>query len=271
MESFGPPDVPTLELWPKGNPDGWTRTDKEVWEKTDIEIVKNVSKPALLLFPAPNPRPDAPFVLIFPGGGYWLQAIQHEGWDIATKLNEAGISCAVLKYRLPNREVDQPLHKAPLQDAQRAVRMLRARSASLGFDPHRLAVLGFSAGGHLAAVTSLSQASTYSAVDADDDQSYRPNYTVLIYPAYLSDQQEARLHPDLKVSADTPPAFILQTADDYDLAPSALAYAHALQRAKIPVELHLYPKGGHGYGLRTSEAGLSEWPKLLIAWLLRQR
>lgn len=256
-----------LALWPNGNPDGWTRPDAEVVEQADagFQIVKNVSNPTLELFPSSVAGPDAPTVIVCPGGGYWVLAIEHEGVEIARKLNEAGYHAAVLKYRLPNHEMDKPLHRAPLQDAQRAIRLVRA--SGLGAGP--VGIMGFSAGGHLAAATSTAPEATYAPVDTADQASCRPDFSVLVYPASLSTEGRPELPSDITVGADTPPAFIVQTMDDRELVMSAFSYAIACQRAAVPAELHVFPSGGHGYGLRTTEPGIAGWMDLLLAWLGR--
>lgn len=263
---------PTLDLWPASNPDGWTRSDVEAIEhdaKAGFDIVKNVSKPTLEVFLAAHAKPHAPTVIVCPGGGYAIEAIQHEGREIAERLNESGFNAAVLKYRLPNRETDKPLHKAPLQDAQRAIRLLRSRAAEYKIDPDRVGIMGFSAGGHLAAATSNAKAATYTPIDGADEQSFRPAFTVLVYPAYLNANGKPELPSDVAVDKETPPAFVVQTMDDRALVGSSFAYAFACQKADVPAELHLFPKGGHGYGLRTKEPGIAGWMDLLIAWLAR--
>jgi len=263
---------PIINLWPNGNPGGWTRSDKESSEKSpdsDLLLVKGVSTPTLEVFKSKSAKPGAPMVLVCPGGGYFIEAIEHEGWEIATRLNLAGIHAAVLKYRLPIREQDKPLHKVVLQDTQRALRLLRSRAQEFGVTPDRVGILGFSAGGHAAAMTSTTPDGTYEAQDDADKLSPRPDFTVLIYPAYLNVEGTLQLAKGLTIDKYTPPTFIVQAMDDPIPIEGSLAYTHACHFAKVPVELHLFPKGGHGYGLRTHEPGLKTWPDLLIAWLDR--
>jgi acetyl esterase/lipase len=263
---------PIVNLWPNGNPDGWARSDKESSEKSadsDLLLVKGVSTPTLEVFRSKSAKPDAPTVMICPGGGYYIEAIEHEGWEIATRLNLAGIHAAVLKYRLPNHDHDKPLHKVVLQDTQRAIRLLRSRAKEFGISSDRIGILGFSAGGHAAAVTSTAPDSTYTAQDSADRLNPRPDFTILIYPAYLNQEGTMQLADSIVVDGKTPPAFIVQAMDDPIPIEGSLAYTHACHVAKVPVELHLFPKGGHGYGLRTHEPGLKTWPDLLIAWLDR--
>ncbi len=261
---------PIVNLWPNGNPDGWHRADAESSDHNpDLLIIKGVSAPTLEVFRSKSAKPEAPTVLILPGGGYFVEAIEHEGWEIAQRLNLAGVHAAVLKYRLPNREADKPLHKVVLQDAQRALRILRSRAKEFGTTSAKVGIMGFSAGGHASAATSTAAADAYAPQDDADKLSGHPDFTVLIYPAYLNREGTMELAEGLVVDAKTPPAFIAQAMDDPIPIEGALAYTHACHLAKVPVELHLFPKGGHGYGLRTHEAGLKDWPDLLIAWLNR--
>ena len=264
------PSNPILKLWQSGNPSGWSRSDKETSERDksgDLLLVKSVSEPTLEIFRAKGTKPGTPTVLILPGGGYYVEAIEHEGWEIATRLNLAGIHAAVLKYRLPNHDSDKPLHKVVVQDAQRALRLLRSKAKEYGFTPNRIGILGFSAGGHASAITSTARSESYAPIDDVDKLSFRPDFTVLIYPAYLNVEGTTKLSEGLVVDSATPPAFIVQAMDDPIPIEGALAYTEACHANKVPVELHLFPKGGHGYGLRTQVPGLKTWPDLLIAWL----
>ena len=263
---------PILNLWPNGNPGGWHRNDQEEIVHQPGEsfaVVRSVSKPTVEFFIAPKAKPDAPLILVCPGGGYWVEAFEHEGTEIAERLNQNGFHAAVLKYRLPNRDADKPLHLAPLQDAQRAICLIRTQGAKYGFTGKRVGIMGFSAGGHLAAVTSTTAEPTYPPVDASDKAAVRPDFAVLLYPAYLDSEKPAVPSPELKVDANTPPTFIVQTMDDFIPISGAFGYAMACKSAQVPVEMHVFPKGGHGYGLRSQEAGLKTWPDLLIAWLRR--
>ncbi|HWD41576.1 MAG TPA: alpha/beta hydrolase [Fimbriimonas sp.] len=269
-QTQGAPNDPMLDVWPSAPPDGWTRSDQEAWrtdENGHFRVVSNVSHPTLEIFTSKTVKETAPTVLICPGGGYYIEAMEHEGWEIAKRLNKVGINAAVLKYRLPNRDSDKPLHKAPLQDAQRAIRLLRYNSGKYHIDPTKIGILGFSAGGHLAAVTSNTYEATYNSVDEADQLSPHPNFTVLIYPAYLEIDRKTELNPEITVTKDTPSVFIAQTEDDPIQVENAFAYALACRKVGVPAELHVWAKGGHGYGLRTKEPGLSTWPDLLIAWI----
>ena len=262
---------PALDLWPEGNPGGWGRTDAEKSERgTDgVLLVKNVSRPTLEFFRASRASAHAPTVIVIPGGGYYAEAIDHEGWEVARRLNREGFHAAVLKYRLPNRDVDRPLYRAPLQDAQRAIRLVRSRAAEWRVDPRNVGVLGFSAGGHLAATVATTSEATYAPVDEADRESPKPAFAALVYPAYLTPGTEPEGGAALRVPADAPPAFVVQTMDDALGVGNALAYVTAAKATEASVEAHLFPKGGHGYGLRSEEPGVKAWPELLAAWLRR--
>jgi len=180
-----------------------------------------------------------------------------------------GVNCALVKYRVPVR-AGLPRHAPPLQDAQRAVGMVRARAAEWNLDPRRIGILGFSAGGHLAAMLSNSyETRTYEPIDAADQVSCRPDFTLLIYPAYLTTKSEHGpvLAAELKVTANTPPSFMIQTEDDSVGVENTLVYYAALRTAKVPAEAHIYATGGHGYGLRASDKAVTGWPKLAEQWL----
>ncbi len=262
-------DVP---LWPHGNPDGWTRTDKETRTNNGVPFVNNVSHPTLTVSLVPGARAGTPLVIICPGGGYYGEAIEHEGSDIVKWLNGAGYHAALLKYRLPNRDVDRPLYKVSLQDLQRSVRLIRASASRFGTAVDRVGVLGFSAGGHLCATALLATTASYSSVDDADQQSFVPSFGVLVYPAYLDngplgDYPRGHLAPEIAVRKDQPPAILVQTLDDKDYVPGSITFADACRVAGASLEAHFFPHGGHGYGLRSQEPGLKEWPRLVETWL----
>jgi acetyl esterase/lipase len=207
----------------------------------------NVSKPTLTFYPAAPRKEPRPIVIICPGGGYNILAYNLEGTEVAEWLNSIGVSAAILKYRVPKNRA------GALQDAQRAVQLVRQKAKAWNIDPKRVGMLGFSAGGHLAAACSNS--------------AHRPNFTVLVYPAYLFKSGGIELSADIKVDAKTPPAFVVQARDDKAHYRSSLAYVAALDAQGIPAELHLFAKGGHGYGLRPSKNPVSHWPELCAAWM----
>lgn len=235
-------------LWADAMPGDATEQPEAVSpnKKGDVIRLTHVSKPTLTFYPAPDSGRPNPLVIVCPGGGYHILAMNLEGTEVADWLNSIGVSAAVLKYRVPNNR------EGALLDARRALRLAREQASEWNIDPERVGMLGFSAGGHLAASTSNS---------AD-----RPAFTILIYPAYLSGEG-VELVEEIEVDAQTPPAFIVQTQDDKKYYRSSLAYAIALDRLEVPAELHLFAKGGHGYGLRPSGHPVSNWPSLCEQWL----
>lgn len=268
---------PVFALWPDKVP-GETNTlgeEKDMTKpgeglvagKTVIRL-GNVATPTLTLYRAPQDKDTGAAVVIFPGGGYNILAWDLEGTEVCDWLNSIGVTGVLLKYRVPKRAgIDK--HVPALQDAQRAVGLVRSRAKEFGLDPQRLGVLGFSAGGHLAAALSASVGQrTYPTVDDADKISCRPDFSVLIYPAYLTlkDQGE-KINPDTAVSSNTPPAFIAMSQDDPVRVESALFYSIALKQSGVPFELHIYPKGGHGYGLRRTENLVTAWPDRAAEWM----
>jgi len=259
------PEPIVLPLWPGAVP-GETAAKEESLQPDRgdrITRITNVSVPTLAVYKAPNQKAPRPAVMVCPGGGYNILAYNLEGTEIAQWLNSIGYTAAVLKYRVPrNRD-------GAIQDAQRGLGLIRSHAQEWGIDPARVGVLGFSAGGHLSARLSTHNAQRrYAPIDEADALSCRPDFTVLVYPAYLGNS-DWDLVDDIPVTSDTPPAFIVQTQDDKRLVPSSLAYYGGLSRAGVPAELHLFPTGGHGYGLRPSVYPVSDWPKLCETWLKR--
>lgn len=274
----GAADAPEpMALWPQAAPGekGDIGEEKDLTKPNEGQVagrrlirLGNVSKPTLTLYKAPRDKDTGAAVLICPGGGYTILAMDLEGTEVAEWLNSIGVSAAVLKYRVPARK-GRERYDAPLQDAQRALGLMRHRAADLGLNPQRLGVMGFSAGAHLSAVLSCNyQKRTYEPVDAADQVSCRPDFTMLIYPAYLTVQKEGdRIAPELKITSETPPAFLLQTQDDGIRVECSVFYYLALKQAKVPVEMHLYPSGGHGYGLRPTAQAVTTWPQRAEQWL----
>lgn len=228
----------------------------------------NVSTPTLTVYRPPKDKDVHTAVLVFPGGGYSILAMDLEGTEICEWLNTIGVTGVLVKYRVPARQ-GRPRWAAPLQDAQRALGMVRRRASEFGVDPRRIGVLGFSAGGHLAAALSTNfERRTYDSVDAADAVSCRPDFTLLVYPAYLTVKDEGdKVAPELKITAETPPAFLVQAEDDGVRVETSLFYYAALKNAHVPAEMHLYPKGGHGYGLRPSANLVTTWPKRAEEWM----
>ena len=207
-------------------------------------------------------------MLVFPGGGYNILALDLEGTEVCEWLNSIGVTGILVKYRVPAR-AGGPRYAAPLQDAQRAVGIVRAHAREWGLDPKRIGVLGFSAGAHLAAAVSTNYSSrTYDAVDESDKVDCRPDFAVILYPGYLAVKDNAdKLPPEIKVDANTSPGFIVQTEDDPVRVENAITYYQALKAAKVPVEMHLFAQGGHGYGLRPTDKTVTTWPRLAEQWM----
>lgn len=225
-----------------------------------------VSDPMLQVFrPAPNKNSGAA-VLVCPGGGYNILAYDLEGTEVCEWLNSIGVTGVLLKYRVPARK-EQPKHLAPVQDAQRAISLMRQHAAEWGINPERVGILGFSAGGHLAAVASNSDR-LYPASDEADQKSHRPDFSILIYPAYLVPKEApTAVSLELKVDKNTPPTFLAISQDDPVKVEGPLHYALALKAAGVKWELHVYPDGGHGYGLRRTDKFVTTWPDRLADWL----
>jgi acetyl esterase/lipase len=239
--------------------------------KDDVVRLPLVTDPTLTLFRPPAGRASGTGIIVCPGGGYNILAWNLEGTEIAEWLNSIGITAVVLKYRVPRRDPAHP-HAAPLQDAQRAIRHVRHRAADWGIDPNRIGMLGFSAGGNLVvmAATHWDEA-TYPRQDALDDLSCRPDFVVPIYPAYLGDEKNpGPLSPLVRVTAKTPPVFMTVTHDDVLRGMNAAQFYVELKKAHVPAELHIFSRGGHGYGLRRPENAVSQWPKLCEQWIQAQ-
>ena len=248
-----------------------TKQKPEGGPEDGIIRLADVTKPTITIYRPDKSIDTGASVIVCPGGGYYILAMNLEGTEICEWLNSIGVTGILLKYRVPTR-AGRPRYAAPLQDAQRAIGIVRQHSADWGIDPHRVGILGFSAGGHLSAAASTNfDRRTYEPVDAADKESCRPDFTVLVYPAYLTqDADRTKLADEIKVTKDTPPAFIAMTADDPVHMENAMVYSLALKTAGVPVELHLYPTGGHGYGLRKSENGVSHWPERAAEWMKTQ-
>jgi acetyl esterase/lipase len=266
----------TLALWPNGasgvapNPapeaDTTTANERPVAGKPVFRL-GNVSQPTITLYQA-NDDGDGKAVVVFPGGSYRILAVDLEGTEVCDWLNSIHITCVLLKYRVPNTG-PYPKSPAALQDAQRAVGMVRQHAAEWHINPDRIGVLGFSAGAHLAAALSTHfDQRIYQQIDAADQLSCRPDFQVIIYPGYLAlAEQNFAPNPDIHVTAETPPAFIFQAEDDPVHVENALVYFSLLKNAKVPAELHIYAKGGHGYGLRPTQLPVTHWPELAERWL----
>jgi acetyl esterase/lipase len=266
-----------LQLWPHGAP-GETEnlgagknttkpSDNLVGGKSVIRL-GDVGDPKITVYLAANPAATHPAIVVFPGGGYYILAMDLEGTEICRWLNAQGITAVLLKYRVPRRK-GRPVYEAPLQDAQRAISLVRHHAKQWHIAPNRIGVLGFSAGGDLAALVSTRFIErSYALIDAADRVSCRPDFAALVYPAYLTRPPGSdKLAPELTVSSQIPPTFLVQAEDDPVHVENSLFYYLALKRAHVPAEMHLFSKGGHGYGLRDTSAPVNRWPFELKAWL----
>jgi acetyl esterase/lipase len=264
-----------LPLWPGKAPgeNGDIGEEKTLPQEGPRQVTRltNVTQPELLVYPAPQDKNTGAAVLVCPGGGYHILAMDLEGEEVAEWLNSLGVTAAVLKYRVPRRE-GREKHEAPLQDAQRAMGLLRSKAAEWKIDPQRIGILGFSAGGHLAAMALTHvDGRTYETQDDEADKaSCRPDFAVLIYPAYLSEGEGVQLAAELPVSKETPPAFLVHAGDDRLGPENSIALYLALKRAGVPAELHVYARGGHGFGLRPSEFPCSTWSARCAEWMKSQ-
>ncbi len=251
-------------IWPDKVP-GETETKHDPVQtpnkERDVIRLTDVTNPSFLVFKPSKENNNGAGVIVCPGGGYEILAINLEGYEIADWLTKQGFTAFVLQYRVPKKQ------EGALMDAQRAIRIIRNDAEKYGLKPHHLGIMGFSAGGSLSArVATLSSKKTYSPVDKADSLSCRPDFALLIYPAYLDLGTNRSLTAELTVDRNTPPMFLFATADD-TYSNSALVMATALRDAKVPVELHFLAKGGHGYGLRSGNIAGETWPKLAEIWL----
>lgn len=299
-----------VPIWPGAAPDAQpvTRPETSTTREKDHLVagepwtyVERVSRPTMTVY-SPAGKNTRAAVVVLPGGGYQILAIDLEGTEVCDWLTSKGITCVLLKYRVPGVELypksapypkSGPYPQSPmaLEDAQRTVGLVRFHAAEWHIDPHKVGVLGFSAGGHLsAAISTHFEKRLYPAVDAADKESCRPDFAVAIYPGHLSisaaewdAKQGGRklvvhypatadkglgLNPDVPVTHETPPTFLLQAEDDHiDNVNDSLAYYIALKNAGVPVEMHLYAQGGHAFGLRRTRFPITGWPQLVETWL----
>lgn len=277
-----PPGREQTPIWPAAAPDAEPLAEAESSTQARKAVagrlwrwVTDVSTPTMTVYPAEGKNSGAA-VIVFPGGGFKGLAIDLEGTEVCDWLAPRGVTCVLLKYRVPRSEDywdDErrrrvvPKVPAALQDAQRTVSLVRSRAAAWGVDPRKVGVLGFSAGGYLAArVSTEFERRAYAPVDAADEQSCRPDFAVPIYPGHL--WRDGKLNPAVRIPARTPPTFLLQAQNDpVDPVEHSIVYYQALKKAGVPVEMHLYAEGGHAFGLRRTEAPITRWPELVEGWL----
>lgn len=263
-----------IKLFPKGAPgetvtlpeESADLTGKKVAGET-VQRISNVSDPLITIYHPVQELANGTAMIVCPGGGYNILAYDMEGTEICDWLNDLGITAILLKYRVPRRE-GREKHEAPLQDAQRAISYVRANYEELNIHPDRIGIMGFSAGAHLSVmVSNNSHERTYPVIDELDKADTRPDFCLLVYPAYLDGQTFGTLAPEIKVSSATPPTMLVQSEDDKSYINSSLSYYYALKEAGVPAVMHLYSDGGHGYGMRDTQATANEWPDRAETWM----
>ena len=266
-----------IPIWPGAVPDLQSVPGPETHTQG---AVTNVTRPTMTVY-APSGKNTGAAVVVFPGGGFQMLAIDLEGTEVCDWLTSRGITCVLLKYRVPSapyvwqcdcRPHNRSLSKPSLEDAQRTMRLVRSHAAQWRIDPKKVGVLGFSAGGYLVAeVSTHFETRLYAPVDAADQESSRPDFAVAIYPGHLAlAENSIALNPNIKshITPRTPPTFLVQNEDDHvDKIEDALSYYMGLKAENVPVELHAYAHGGHAFGLRPSTLPVSGWPQLVEKWL----
>ncbi len=259
-----------IKLWP-GKAPGETKDigpEKYLEAKkgqSEVKRLTDVSEPTITIFAPPKDKATGTAVIVAPGGGYNILAIEHEGTQTCEWLQSLGVTAVLLKYRVPKRPTQTPDNLAALQDAQRAVSLVRSKAKELGVDPNRVGMLGFSAGGNLTAATCLTESRMYEG-DRVGEPSSVPNFALLIYPAYLT-EKDGTLKPEYKVTKQSPPMFFAHSTDDPVTSEGSVALYLALTKNKVPAELHLYASGGHGYGMRKIPHPAASWPDRAADWL----
>ncbi|MEI8340213.1 MAG: alpha/beta hydrolase [Verrucomicrobiota bacterium] len=255
----------TMLLWPKDKMPGHgpAGVERELPSRGDnVRRITDINEPSIIVFKVSGTQKPTPAVIICPGGAYGLLGMDKEGTEIASWLNSIGITGVILKYRVPNNM------DGAFQDIQRGIRLVRNNAAKWNVAPNHVGVMGFSAGGHLSArLSTNSDQATYPKIDGSDEQNIRPDFAILVYPAYLS-QVPGKLAGNLPVNAKTPPTFMVHTEDDNSFVSGTKLYQAALQAANVPNDFFLCTEGGHGYGLR-SKGEVRDWPKKCREWLIK--
>lgn|SRR5690348_6293185 len=275
-----------IPIWPGAAPDArpvpgpeaLTSDPKFLIAGKLVQGVTNVTRPTMTVY-SPEAKNTGVAVVVFPGGGFQELAIDLEGTEVCDWLTSKGITCVLLKYRVPSLPYDWHCDCRPhnrmistqsLEDAQRTMGLVRLHAAEWHVDPHKIGVLGFSAGGYLVAEISTNfERRLYAPVDAADKESCRPDFAVPVYPGHLwVDGKGYKLNPNVRVTRQTPPTFLVQAEDDnVDGVNQVLTYFIALKDAGVPAEMHIYAHGGHGFGLRRTSLPITEWPGLVEVWL----
>lgn len=275
-----------IPIWPGAAPDAKPVRGPEIEGQTKSLVagkpwtwVAEVTQPTMTVYP-PNGKNTGAAVVVLPGGGFEVLAIDLEGTEACDWLTSRGITCVLLKYRVPSEPYDPKCDCRPdglvtstrsLEDLQRTMGLVRLHAKQWHIDPHKIGVLGFSAGGYLAAeISTKYRQRLYAAVDDADKESARPDFAVLVYPGHLApDKTDSNtLNPNVPVTPETSPAFLVQAENDKtDGVNQSLTYYAALKKAGVPVEMHLYAQGGHAFGLRRTPFPITGWPRLVEAWL----
>jgi acetyl esterase/lipase len=275
-----------VAIWPGAAPDAqpvpgpenYTAGTGDGIAGKKVYAIGNATQPTMTVY-SPQGKNTGAAVVVFPGGGFEILAIDLEGTEVCDWLVSKGITCVLLKYRVPSLPYDwhckcRPdglaTSKLSLEDAQRTMGLVRFHAAEWHIDPHKIGVLGFSAGGYLVAEISTNfERRLYAPVDAADKESCRPDFAVAVYPGHLRVGNKGYgLNPNVPVTRQTPPTFLLQAEDDHvDDVHDSLAYYLGLNNAGVPVEMHLYAHGGHAFGLRRTDQPITEWPQLVETWL----
>jgi acetyl esterase/lipase len=272
-----------VPLWPGTAPDLQSVPGPETMKSSDkllagkpVTAVSNVTQPTMTVY-EPTGKNSGAAVVVIPGGGFHILAMDLEGTEACDWLTSHGVTCVLLKYRVPSKPYEWKCDCRPhnlalsvpsLQDVQRTMRLVRFHAVQWHVDPHKIGVLGFSAGGFLVAEISTNfNRHLYAPVDAADKESARPDFAMPIYPGHLA-REDGKLNRDVPVSSETPPTFLVQAEDDYvDGVNQSLVYYTALAKARVPAEMHLYAHGGHAFGLRPTQDPITGWPRLAEAWL----
>jgi acetyl esterase/lipase len=279
----------TLPLWPAGKVPNYQKTDEvEKRESTDIVRFSKVQSPEIAVYLPVKKNSTGQAVIICPGGGYAYLAYDWEGTDVAKLLNSKGIAAIVLKYRLPNSKSNITPNLSPLMDAQRAMRIVRANANKWGIHKNNIGIMGFSAGGHLASTLATHfDSGENNSKDSIEQQSSRPDFAVLVYPVITMNMAFTHMgsrtnllgnNPDsslvtlysneLQVNKQTPPTFLVHASDDKAVpVENSLRFYEAVKNNGVPVEMHIFPHGGHGFALALGKGELENWTNLLVAWL----
>jgi acetyl esterase/lipase len=275
-----------VELWPGKVPDETgdigaeyvrmsPKLDKKQVEVTEpTRMITNVTKPSITIYRPAKDKDTGTAIIICPGGGYWNLYWELEGEEVAAWLNSLGVTGIILKYRVPRRP-DEPKGepaRRPLQDAQRAVSLVRSKAKEWGIDPKKIGIVGFSAGGHLAIATATNfEKRAYEAIDDIDKMSSRPDFAIPVYSGYLKAKEKDELGPGLRIPKETPPVFLVHGGADIVSSPedSVVMYL-ALRKAGVPAELHIYATAAHDFGVRKSDHPCSTWTEACATWLRHQ-